>query len=65
MGFLSFYIGYRKGKRSERRRAECEEWGTTDFYDNDEICDNCGCYARQHSEQGECPRYDGCIRLSI
>ncbi len=59
MGLLSFYIGFRKGKRAERRQTGREEWGTSDFSDDAKICDNCGHYARQHSEEGWCPNYDG------
>ena len=59
MGLLGFYIGYRKGRRAERRRSS-----SSSFFDDvagevadDEVCQNCGYEARQHSDEGDCPNY--------
>ena len=55
MGLLSFYIGYRKGRRAERRRSSSD--AVFDAVADDEVCNNCGYEARQHSDEGECPTY--------
>lgn len=56
MGLLSFYIGYRKGRRAERRRSSSIDSAYDDVA-ADEVCDNCGYEARQHSDEGDCPHY--------
>ena len=58
MGLFTFYLGYRKGKRAERRRASRGTgWDDVDNDYDDDVCDNCGHLERQHSDEGLCPDY--------
>jgi rubrerythrin len=51
MGLFSYYLGYKRAtKKARAARDSYEE-------DSEEICDNCGYAARQHSDAGECPTY--------
>jgi len=51
MGLFSYYLGYRRATKKARAAHDAYE------DDYEEICDNCGNAARQHSDEGECPTY--------
>lgn len=52
MGLFSSYLWYRHGqKKAERRRA-------LEDHADDSVCNNCGHTRRQHSNTGQCPRYE-------
>lgn len=57
MGLFSFYLGYRKGRRRAERRAGRDAWWANDDVVDEDICDNCGYRASQHSDEGMCPDY--------
>ena len=59
MGLLGAYVWYRHGKKKAQRKARRELAEYTEaFEEANEVCDNCGYTAAQHSDEGYCPSYD-------
>ncbi len=59
MGLVGAYLWYRHGKKKAERRARREFADLEDELDNtDDVCQNCGYTATQHSDEGDCPSYD-------
>ena len=59
MGLVGAYLWYRHGRKKAERRARRELAEYQDSLDDaDEICENCGYTAAQHSDEGYCPSYD-------
>jgi hypothetical protein len=56
MGLFSYAIGRRSGAKKAAREAALEWADERDF--EDEECESCGFRRRQHSDSGQCPRYD-------
>ena len=56
MGLFGAYLWYRHGKKKATRRARRE---LDEFVEEaNEVCDNCGYTAAQHSDEGYCPTYE-------
>jgi rubrerythrin len=51
VGLFSYYLGYKRATKKARAAQDAYEEELED------LCNNCGYAARQHSDAGDCPTY--------